>query len=130
MKKSKLKITFLSLIFAFATFVPVVSTGNFCAVAKVNNYNANYKKELTSFALEKADEISTTATEGSTVPVRKPTLSESESTLIYNGKEQTVTVTYSDMLTESGTKSATDVGTYELTYTIIDANNSFPDGES
>lgn len=129
MKKSKLKITFLSLIFAFATLVPVVSTGNFCAVAKVNNYNANYKKELTSFALEKADEISTTATEGPAGTVKKPTLSESESTLIYNGKEQTVTVTYdSDMLTESGTKSATDVGTYELTYTIIDANNPFTDG--
>ncbi len=128
MKKSKLKITFLSLIFAFATFVPAVSTGNFCAVAKTNNYNANYKKELTSFALEKADEISTTATEGPTGTAKKPTLSESESTLIYNGKEQTVTVTYSDMLTESGTKSATDVGTYELTYTIIDANNSFTDG--
>ena len=129
MKKSKLKITFLSLIFAFATLVPVVSTGNFCAVAKVNNYNANYKKELTSFALEKADEISTTATEGPTVPVSKPTLSESESTFIYNGKEQTVTVTYdSDMLTESGTKSARDVGTYELTYTILDASGEFTDG--
>ena len=131
MKKSKLKITFLSLIFVFATLVPVVSTGNFCAVAKTNNHNANYKKELTSFALEKADEISTTATEGPAGTVEKPTLSESESTLIYNGKEQTVTVTYnSEIMEESGTKSATDVGIYELTYTVKDASNPFTDGST
>ncbi len=127
MKKSKLKITFLSLIFALATFVPVVSTGNFCAVAKTNNHNANYKKELTSFALEKADEISTTA-ENPEGTIRKPTLSESSFT--YNGKIQTVTVNGYDStnMDESGTKSARDVGVYELTYTILDASEEFTDG--